>query len=395
MPRIHLAIDNCFAAKRWTEPSEWARIVADLGVRLVEASADTENDPLYHGRDYQARWSDRVHLACAEHDVEVANLYSGHGTYSTLGLGHTDAQAADRMVDEWLKPQIDVAASFDAGIGFFTHAFPMAVLDDPETYARAYEALVGRLAAVTRYAGETLSKPAGVEQMYSPHQIPFTRDGARQLLADVADRAGSSLYLTLDVGHQSGQARFRAPERETLDTAVDAYRRGDWSRLPWLGAAGANTIARRAARDELSTEDAWSELSAYAEARPYLYANESDGDPYGWLAELGRSSPIVHLQQTDGTSSHHLPFTATTNQTGIVDPPAVLRALAEGFRNVHDAVTPAVEDIYLTLEIFVGTAANPFAAVEEIAESVAYWRRWIPDDGLALEDLVRRTEEKV
>ena len=31
-PRIYLALDNCFASKRWTEPEEWAGIIAGLGM---------------------------------------------------------------------------------------------------------------------------------------------------------------------------------------------------------------------------------------------------------------------------------------------------------------------------------------------------------------------------
>ena len=48
-PRIYLAIDNCVFYKRWTEPGEWAEKIRSLGVKYVEASADTEHDPLYSG----------------------------------------------------------------------------------------------------------------------------------------------------------------------------------------------------------------------------------------------------------------------------------------------------------------------------------------------------------
>ena len=45
-PKIYLAIDNCFGSKRWTEPREWMDTIKSLGVYYVEASADTECDPL-------------------------------------------------------------------------------------------------------------------------------------------------------------------------------------------------------------------------------------------------------------------------------------------------------------------------------------------------------------
>ena len=46
----------------------------------------------------------------------------------------------------------------------------------------------------------------------------------------------------------------------------------------------------------------------------------------------------------------------------------------------------AVGEIALTLEPFVGTAANPYDAMEDIAQSVAYWRKFIPRDGMRLSE---------
>jgi hypothetical protein len=94
--------------------------------------------------------------------------------------------------------------------------------------------------------------------------------------------------------------------------------------------------------------------------------------------------------------------------------PAVIRALAEGFlagsatkaasgsasqsapgsaTGSAPALPPApVEELYLTLEVFVGTAAHPFTALEELRESVAYWRRFVPEDGMELGDAVARLD---
>ena len=43
-------------------------------------------------------------------------------------------------------------------------------------------------------------------------------------------------------------------------------------------------------------------------------------------------------------------------------------------------------DIALTLEPFVGTLANPYAAVDDVAQSVAYWRGFVPRDGMRLSE---------
>ena len=47
---------------------------------------------------------------------------------------------------------------------------------------------------------------------------------------------------------------------------------------------------------------------------------------------------------------------------------------------------PQVDEVALTLEPFLGTMANVYDAVEEIAQSVAYWRRFVPRDGMRLSE---------
>src|SRR5690349_9702404 len=110
LPRIHLAVDNCFASKRWTEPIEWMAIARDCEIACIEASADNEIDPLYNTPDSLQRWLDKVLLASIRTGVKVVNLYSGHGTYATLGLAHSDEHIRDHIQQHWLEPMIRNAA---------------------------------------------------------------------------------------------------------------------------------------------------------------------------------------------------------------------------------------------------------------------------------------------
>ena len=89
-PRIYLAIDNCVFYKRWTRPDEWAEKIFHLGLRYIEASADTELDPLYMGKYYLRDWVESVRDAEQKYGVKGCNLYSGQGTYTTLGLALMD-----------------------------------------------------------------------------------------------------------------------------------------------------------------------------------------------------------------------------------------------------------------------------------------------------------------
>jgi hypothetical protein len=95
-------------------------------------------------------------------------------------------------------------------------------------------------------------------------------------------------------------------------------------------------------------------------------------DPYLWLKELGRESRIVHLQQTEFGHSRHWPFTDEYNPRGIIGPERVLRTLVES----------GACDVWLGFEI----AHRERYEVEprvipDLQESVAHWRRYLPQDG--------------
>ncbi len=340
-PRIHLAIDNCFASKRWTKPAAWMQHSIDMGIPQIEASADTECDPLYTPPDALHDWLDSVQEAAAETGAKVANFYSGHGSYATLGLTHTDPRVRDHMQHRWLAGMIDLAGALGAGFGFFCHALDQSTLADATRYHETMEDLFDRLGQIAERAADAHLPYISIEQMYSPHQPPWTITGSVNLLTQVWSRSGKPLYLTLDVGHAVGQHNFRRPPHASVDDGRE------------------------------------------------LYAELRDGDPYEWMRSLGAYAPIIHLQQTDGTVSAHRPFTRKYNETGIISPEKVLRAL----KNAYDApeapgLPPRVRDIWLTLEVFSGTA-QPYADIlANLHESAAYWRASVPRDGELLNSLV-------
>ncbi len=387
-PKIYLAIDNCFASKRWTEPIEWMTVIRDLGLYYVEASADNECDPLYQGGDFLADWSRKVKEASRATGVRVANLYSGHGTYATLGLAHTDERVRERFSSLWLDPMVDTAAGVGAGLGFFCHAFSDAVLQDPARHRAALADLYQRLARVARRGKSSGAGPCGVEQMYTPHQFPWTVDGSAELLREVYRRAGADFYLTIDVGHMYGQQRFVRPDwRSCLKRA----RAGERLTGVWMGPLAAYdrfdaAVAAPPAGDEAAT----AELEAILEPYGYLFAEVADSDPYRWLEKLGCWSPIIHLQQSDGNSSPHWPFTAARNAKGIIKAEEVLGALKrcyDGGRVEGELPAPCGE-LYLTLEMFSGTGQMNRDILADLAETVRYWRQFIPADGLTLDQLV-------
>ena len=389
VPRVYLTIDNCFASKRWTRPAEWAAVVKDLGLAHVEASADNECDALYSTPAFRDDWAREVRDAYDKTGVRVVNLYSGHGTYATLGLAHTDRRIRDHMLNDWLKVMAETAGRLDAGLGFFCHAFDLATLDDPCAYEAAAGDLYDRLAELARHAADCGTHAVGIEQMYTPHQIPWTLDGADTLLREVRSRSGRPFYLTIDTGHQTGQRRFLRPQRSDLADALGRTRGGRVPEGLWLGSHRAYALFRDAAAARTSEQAALldrvdAEMDRYA----YLFASYEDGDPYAWLERFGCLSPIVHLQQTDGTSSSHRPFSEACNRTGLIHGDKVLAAIRKAYtRHADPHLSRACEKLYLTIEVFSGTADLPVDIISRLEDTVAYWRRYVPTDGLTLDEL--------
>jgi hypothetical protein len=327
---------------------------------------------------------EQVKFAEAQTGIKVINLYSGHGSYATLGLAHPDPRIKNRMQKEWLGKMIDTAAKLDAGLGFFCHAFPQNILQEPALYYEAESDLTAKLAELASKAEER-KVTLGVEQMYSPHQIPWTIDGAENLIEKIYKMSGKNFYITIDTGHQTGQRKFRKPSYGELKEALRTYRNNRNIENLWLGSAKAHEIFKSVS---LNDSDGIQKLMSEIDRYPYLFASYEDGDPYEWLERLGCFSPIIHLQQTDGKSSSHKPFTQEYNSSGIIDGKRVLEAIAVSYQKAHSNKPELCKKIYLTLEIFSGTAELPYDIINNLKESVEYWRKFISEDGITLDKLI-------
>jgi sugar phosphate isomerase/epimerase len=376
-PKIYLAIDNCVLYKRYTSPDEWAKIIKDLGIDYVEASADTELDPLYMGSDYLNDWVDQVIEAQNRYRVKVCNLYSGHGTYTTLGLTHTDQRVRERMIEKWFFPMVRTAGALGCGIGFFAHAFKNMILQSGDLYRKYIDILVEALVRINQYADEVNCGKLGIEQMYTPHQYPWRIKDTRDLLSKVTQKSGRNFYFTEDVGHH--HVKFMRPDKKNLQfREIHGV---------WLGTDKAFEIAQKQGMV------AWDKIETEINNNPHLFSEKQDGDCYEIIRQLGCYSPIVHLQQTNGMISAHLPFTQDENQKGKINGGDLLRALMRSYEQANDKEMPAKSnEIYLTLELFSGTTSIMHDVLKDCRESVDYWRRFVPEDGLGLDVLIRNLE---
>ena len=304
MPELTLGINLCFARKRWTKPEEWLPLVRDrIGVGVVEFCSDIL-DPLLTPADAAAEMAGRIRDQAAKFGVEILDYYTGVITHCLCLLSDPDARLRQVGID-WCRGACMLAAQMSAkGIGGHFDTIPYPDWSDPSRYAACIDRLVDSAKIVAKDA-----KAAGLqfvlwEQMYTPSEIPYRIGQAKDFYRRANNGSAVPVHATVDVGHACCQNYEHSPE---------------------------------------------------------------DHDPYAWLRELGASSPVIHLQQTDANGSHHWPFTPQHNAKGIIKPEKVIEALEKSGSKRN----------CLVLEIFHSLAAPEDRMLDELAWSARYWKQYI------------------
>ena len=375
-PKIHLVMDNCFAVKRWVRPCDWMKAIQEIGgIRLIQASTDNEIDPVHNTQDFRDEWIEEVRLFEREFGFKVVSFYSGYAQYRTVGIASHSKSKRNAMIELYFKPTVDVAAQFGAQVGNTLGAFSEPVLEDPKEFSRAYKHVEDCLVQMTKYAHEK-NVLFGYEQMYTPTQGMWTIQGCSEFMRRVSKRANAPMYVTIDTAHQAGQHMFLKPSVAEIE-AMQSSRNARMSYLPV-------EVQERIVRKEDATQ-IYNMLDQY----DYWFADPGDNDVYQWLSRLGCYSPIVHLQQTDGTYSSHKPFTAQYNKDGIIKPREVFAAIKKSYDREEEAgMPPRVQDIYLAFEVFFNVMDATDKIIGDLRESVEYWRKALPRDGMRLDELV-------
>lgn len=387
-PRIYLAIDNCFAVKKWTTPTEWSRVIRGMGLSYAECVTDVDMDPLLMDAGYLSDWADEVAALKKSGDMNIVMLYTGNSTYDTTGMAHPDPKVRDRIVYVWFKKLMELAVRLDVPVGYYVQAFSDYILQDKGLYRQAMDNMMESTVKLNRQAGEMGVRYLAIEQMYTPHQVPFTIDATAEMMKRVMRESGKAFYFTEDVGHHC--LLYTRPDAQKIKAAHRRYLRDGFVEL-WLGHKDAYDIFTNPVyRDGLSA-GAVDEILRLTDEYAYLFSPEKDTSCYEWLREIGCYSPVIHLQQTNGNSSAHRPFTEENNKQGIIHPAKILKSLQKSYERDDDpALPPKCGDIYLTFELYGSTRDIGYQLLFDIEKSVEYWRRFIPEDGMRLSELVER-----
>jgi len=92
-----------------------------------------------------------------------------------------------------------------------------------------------------------------------------------------------------------------------------------------------------------------------------------DRDPCTWLTELGSDSPCVHVQQTDGKSDRHWPFTEEFNKIGIIDGERIISSLDKS----------GAGRTYIYPEVFPAFEQDDDQVIDDMAKTMKYWKEYV------------------
>jgi D-erythrulose 1-phosphate 3-epimerase len=323
---LDIGINGAFLTRRWEEPDNWMRLTRECGYTAHSFCGDVL-DPFFSGdRAFQMEQAAATREAAARHGVTICDFYTGVATHRFHGLSHSDPRPRERMA-QWMEQagELAIAMGTDA-LGGHWDAFSVEVLEDPTRTEEAKQ----RLYQTFRELAVRL-KPTGLralyqEQMYIPSEKPWTLDETEEFLIEVnRGNPGLPVYMTLDVGHMAGVH---------------------------YGLGG------------------------------------PDIDYVEWLKRFASVSEVIHLQQTTPDASHHWAFTQAYNEKGHVQMEKVLEAIR--YAHAHHAEQPfaqhvgPVEKHWLVGEIIPGSTKTEKKLLEELTESAAYLRRYVPEGGLTL-----------
>lgn len=394
-PRVYLTLDNCFAIKRWVTPKEWIPLIQKIGFTSAQASFDNEIDFLYSPDWYLDQWFEELEQQEKCSNLKADTFFTGYQTYRTAGLGHPNDQMADYLKDEWVKKAINRLGKRGSHMGMSFFSIPDNVLQDPGKYNIHRNKIIDRLREIGRCAEEN-GIYFCIEAMYAPHQPPWTIAGAKRFLRDCAGEGNGPVYITIDVGHMIGQKKFQMPVVEELAESIKNDSPDQKEQKLWLGAVHTLELWKQAIKSKDYSENTLQLILDDMKRYPYLFSDEkADWDPYCWLEELGCYSPIIHLQQTDGVTASHAAFTEKENRKGIIEGEKLLRAIAKSYeRDSGKGMPEKCSKIYLAFEIFASNTEYREDIIKKLMETFQYWSRFVPQNGMRLDDLLKRLDRK-
>jgi len=299
--RVHLGINNIYAAKRWPEPDEWGRQVTQRwGLKYVQFCFDLL-DPRC-SEEARKAMAAKVREAAQKYGFEIHSAFIGAGAYTYNLLLHPFSEFRKDAL-EWCRLASITAAELGArGVGGPIAAASVRDYRDPRKREFLLSALVEGMQQFARYAADQGLQFVCWEPTPIGREMLIHLDEAKRLHERLNQNVPIPVYFLLDVGHQCSYE-----------------------------------VAGR------------------------------DHDTYLWLRELGRISPLIHLQQTDGVWDRHWSFARARNTEGIIKMDKVIEALEQS----------GADEVYLFPELIHPYEFEEEKLLQELDETYQHLRKYV------------------
>ncbi|HUU14617.1 MAG TPA: TIM barrel protein [Terriglobia bacterium] len=299
--KLHLGINNIYAAKRWPEPDEWGKQVTQRwGLKYVQFCFDLL-DPRCSAEARKAMAA-KVREAAQKYGFEIHSAFIGVGAYIYNLLLHPFPELRKDAL-EWCRLASITAAELGAkGVGGPIAAASMRDYRDPSKRKFLRDTLVEGMQTLARYAADQGLKFVCWEPTPIGREMLIHLDEAKELYERFNENTPIPIYYILDVGHQCSYE-----------------------------------------------------------------VTGKDRDTYLWLRELGKLSPLVHLQQTEADWDRHWSFTKANNAKGAIRMDKVVEALEQS----------GAEEVYLFPELIHPFEFEEDKLLEELDETYAYLKQFV------------------
>jgi len=199
--KLHLGINNIYAAKRWPEPDEWGRQVTERwGLKYVQFCFDLL-DPRSSPEARKAM-SAKVREASAKYGFEIQSAFIGVGAYAYNLLLHPFPELRKDAL-EWCRLAAITAAELGAqGIGGPIGAASMRDYRDPGKRVFLQDMLVEGMQSLACYAADQGLKFVCWEPTPIGREMLIRLDEAKALYERLNENTPIPIHFLLDVGHQ-------------------------------------------------------------------------------------------------------------------------------------------------------------------------------------------------
>ena len=203
MTDFTLGVNLCFAPKRWPEPEEWARIVAEeFGLKTVQFSFDLM-DPRA-GSGVVSSYIDHTRHACERYGVTIHSTFTGFLPYMQNLLLHPEP-AFREDAKAWFKAAIDVTARMKvAHTGGFFGSLSMKDVSDPARRQQRMQDWVESLRELAQEAKEKGLESLLVEPMAGWREPPTSIAESLEL---ASLKTAVPLRIAIDLGHMVVKGR--------------------------------------------------------------------------------------------------------------------------------------------------------------------------------------------